>query len=319
MPRYGDVICSEIRLTEPGDVPNQVQVLRVGSFQHPKYGEFEITRAILAEMKLNADNRVRGIDIAFDYFHLSDESASGWPKLFELKEGGTELWATVDWTPRARKMLAEREVRYFSPDFAFEWTDPESGKKYYNVLFGGGLTNRPFVKEMAAIVADETERETMTEKEILELKAQNMKLAEEAKQYGEDKAKLQEMDAAKAKEVETLKAQIAELQAKLKALEGAAANAEAAKQLAEKETAFTVLLSEGKACAAQKEAFLKGDMAGFIANASKVNLNPAGSGANAGGDADKDAKIIKLAEEIEKRKPGISRGDALSQAIKESK
>ena len=137
----------------PTAVSPDVQILRVGSFKHPKYGEFEITPTILLEMKKNFDDKIRGIDIGFDYFHESDKEASGWPTELYLLNEDTELWAKVDWTPKAQRMLYERELRYFSPDFAFKWTDPESGQEFNNVLFGGGLTNRPFVKDMAAIAA----------------------------------------------------------------------------------------------------------------------------------------------------------------------
>ena len=146
---------SPVTLGEKNTVPDRVQVLRVGKFQHPSYGKFEITQQTLSEMKSNFDKRVRGIDVSFDYYHASDEDASAWVKELVLEENGTQLWAIVDWTPKAEQKLAERELRYFSPDFSFSWKDPESGVVHKNVLFGGGLTNRPFVKEMMAIVADE--------------------------------------------------------------------------------------------------------------------------------------------------------------------
>lgn len=163
----------------PGSVNPPVQVLRVGKFNHPKYGEFEITTLTLQEMLANFNARVRGVDVAFDYFHDSDKEASGWPTELYLMHEGTELWAKVDWTPAAQKKLGEREIRYFSPDFAFKWTDPETGTSFNNVLFGGGLTNRPFVKDMAAIVAHEPKgKKKMDEKDKLLLE-KVLKLAED--------------------------------------------------------------------------------------------------------------------------------------------
>src|SRR6267378_2033908 len=76
----------------PGSQNPDVQVLRVGKFNHPKYGEFEITTATLAEMKKNFDSNVRGVDVAFDYFHDSDKEASGWPSELYISENGNELW-----------------------------------------------------------------------------------------------------------------------------------------------------------------------------------------------------------------------------------
>jgi hypothetical protein len=327
----GTSIYSPIKLGENQFVPKDVQVLRVGSFKHPKYGEFEITRPLLAEMKANFENKVRGIDVAFDYFHESDKEASAWVNSLELREDGDELWASVNWTPKAEKKLAERELRYFSPDFAFQWTDPESGTSFNNVLFGGGLTNRPFVKEMKAIVANEKQGENMTEleklqKQLEESKAQNVKLSEDKVAMEKKMADMVPKADAPPDKVAELEKQIAALQAELAKAKGESEaalaeknKAEAAKVLAEKEGAFNVLLSEGKACAAQKDAFMKNDMTEFVKLAQPVNLKASGSSESVElGEADAK-EIIKLAEEMQKTDVKLSRGDAISKAKKQLK
>ena len=325
-------VFASLNLSEGHQVPNEVQVLRVGKFKHPQYGAFEITSQVLAEMKANFDKRVRGIDISFDYYHESNEDASGWVKSLELRENGAELWAKVDWTPKAAQKLAERELRYFSPDFAFKWEDPENGNSFNNVLFGGGLTNRPFVKEMQAIVADEnkTGEKNMTELEkaqaALKLaEAQNLKLSEE-KMAMEKKMEDMIPKADGMSKVQELEAKIAELQAELAKAKQSEESmlaekkaAEAAKLCAEKENEFNVLLSEGKACAAQKDAFVKGDMAAFIKLAQPLNLKPSGSSVSEDPNADDTKAILKLAEEKQKVNPKLSRGDAISIAKKELK
>lgn len=334
------LISSEIKLSEKSELQNgdnpPVQVLRVGKFNHPKYGDFEITPTILAEMKRNFDAKIRGIDIAFDYFHKSDELASGWPVELLLTENNTELWAKMDWTPTARRMLTEREVRYFSPDFAFQWKDPESGVVYKNVLFGGGLTNRPFVKEMSAIVADEKETEmdlATLAKRVEDLEAKNLKLAEDVKaadkKLGEyaDKADAdaaaEEADDAAEDSVPALKAKLAEMgkqHGELKAahekLMAEMAESKKAKQLAEKNDAFRVLLSEGKAVPAQKEAYLAGDMPNFIKLAAKVNLDGVGHVDSSGNEVNDD-RVLKLAEERVKAKTSPDLGTAISAVRKE--
>lgn len=317
-----------IKLGENGDVPNRVQILRTGSFNHPRYGRFEVTNQTLAEMKKNFDDKVRGIDVAFDYFHESDKEASAWVEDLILEEDGSELWAQVKWTPKASKMLAEKELRYFSPDFAFKWQDPESGATYRNVLFGGGLTNRPFVKEMQAIVADENQTgvKDMTELEkaqarVKELEAQNVKLSEDKsameKKMGEMPApsKVDELE----KQIAALQAELAKAKQDQEAMLAEKKKAEEAKVLAEKESAFNILLSEGKAVAAQKESYMKGDMNEFIKLAQPTNMK--GSGSTEGGNeiTDKDKKVLKLAEEKMKADPKLNKGDAISQALKEIK
>ncbi len=324
-------IFAAIKLSE-GKVPNEVQVLRVGSFKHPQYGAFEITSQILAEMKVNYEKRVRGIDISFDYYHESGEDASAWVTELQLRENNSELWAVVEWTPKAQQKLSERELRYFSPDFGFQWTDPETGNVFNNVLFGGGLTNRPFVKEMQAIVADETQIERGHMKTELEKAQEALKLAEaKILKLSEDNAdaakKLAAIPPAPAgddvaalkKTIEDLKAQLEKAQADNGAMMAEKAKAVEAQKLAEKTSEFNVLLTEGKACAAQKDAFLKGDMTEFIKLAEKPNLKPAGSSTSDDGHTDDVKAILKLAEEKQKASPGMSRGEAISIAKKELK
>ncbi len=388
---------STIQLAEDKKVPNKVQVLRVGKFNHPKYGYFEITTKTLSEMKANHDANIRGLDMAFDYFHKSDEDAAAWVKSLELSEDGQALFAVVDWTPTAEKKLAEREIRYFSPDFAFKWTDPERGTIHNNVLFGGGLTNRPFVKEMEAIVASEElelggpgsgpqggggggrtaarqerlaksrssqnkfNKKSSAIKKGIASKSANVNRSNMIKDLKASKA------AAKLDEsqnggflVDEKDKKIAELEAQLAALQGGGGEddgmqaddsqaqmaqlsdankklsdenamlkaekqkadeakelAEKAKVLAEKETSFNVLLSEGKACAAQKDAFLKDDMTAFIKLAQPVNLTGTGSSENSGDGEDVLKATLKLAEEKRKLDPKLDQGQAISLARKE--
>lgn len=322
-------IKNSLKLSSGNELPTQVQFLRTGSFNHPRYGAFTITSTTLQEMKMNFDNKVRGIDMSLDYYHNSDQEASGWVTGLELKENDTELWGEVKWTPKAAQMLSDREIRYFSPDFAFNWVDPETKSSYNNVLFGGGLTNRPFIKEMQAIVAHEktgdiimTELEKLQAK-VKELEGQNLKLSE-----AQVAAQAQLAAAPAPSKVSELEAKIAELQKELeaeKAKSGVAladkVKAEEAAKLAEKTNDFNILLSEGKACAAQKDAFIKGDMSAFAKLAQPVNLKANGSGAS--GDQNAGAvtheQVIKLAEEKQKANPKLQRGDAISIARKELK
>lgn len=334
---------SPIKLNEGGqskESPN-VQVLRVGAFNHPKYGEFEITRQTLAEMKANFDARVRGVDIAFDYFHESDKEASGWPTELFLSDDKCELWAVMDWTPKAKRMLAERELRYFSPDFAFQWEDPETGVVYNNVLFGGGLTNRPFVKDMSPIVASEIKGENEMElKEIVEkmkklsedqgsLKDSHDKLKKENEDMKKKLAEYEEKnkpdpdgddngDDGDDQSVEGLKKQLVEMGAKLKKAEADKESMMSEKKMAEKNAAFTLMLSEGKACVAQKEAYLKGDMDEFVKLAEKLNTDGKGSSANGGTEtSDREDRVLKLAEEKVKKDPKLNMVDAITMAHKE--
>ena len=135
-----------------------------GDFKHPEYGALHFTRRRLMEIKRQFDDRIRHIDIALDA-NPDQDKATGWLERLELREGGnapsadagtdTEvlppgLWGLVRWTPLGMSYLKDQIYRYFSPEFG-PWTDPETGHQYKDVLLGGALTNRPFLKSMGAV------------------------------------------------------------------------------------------------------------------------------------------------------------------------
>lgn len=316
---------SELQLSEVGGVPSEVQYLRVGKFSHPKYGNFEITAKMLAELKSNFDSKVRRVDPAIDYFHENDKIAAGWPKAMELREDGNALFfSQIEWTPRARQMIVDKELRYFSPDFAMQWTDPESGALFSNVVFGGGLTNRPFVKDMLPITRlgeglEET-NETDKEKSKMDDKA---KIAELEKQVADLKAQLEKANGGGKSEMEmsAMKAENEKLGKEVKMLSEKVEAATKAEALAKKETAFNVMLSEGKACAAQKEAFIAGDVEKFASLAQPINLSE--KGGQGGGKEDKPGetyhdKVMKLAEDKRNADKSLTVGKAISLVLSEN-
>lgn len=433
-------------LSDAGEVPTELQYARTGKFNHPEYGVFEITAPMLSEMASNFSKNILQVDPAFDYFHENAKVAAGWPRAFELRENGTQLWATnIEWTPQGQERVASKELRYFSPEFKFVWTHPETGQKFSNVIFGGGLTNRPFIRGMEPLISL-SEVETMLLADGAQLKKD---LQARSKHYGieitadahltppagspenpddyadpvnfkypigdkahaanaharfkqaasvykskgskakvferivrkelalgvkpsfnpndaldamlpEDlKSKLdstkklsdipggntymdpkdqkiaeleKELAALKAKmaseasaegdqgaQLAQMKADNAKMCSEVKALQDKVDASEKAVKLAEKESKFTVLLSEGKACVAQKEAFMAGDMEKFVALSQPMNLNPKGNGGEASGTTDREERIIKLAEEKVKANPKLDYGVAMSQANKEIK
>jgi phage I-like protein len=236
----------------------QVQVLRVGAWEHPWYGTMIITPNTLADMIKNFKDNVKRQDLPIDYFHESDKEAAGWVKDLTLSDNGQELWASVQITPKCAQMLADKEIRYFSADFYFDWTDPETGVSYKNVLNGGGFVNRPFVKDMQPITE-------LSEGENMDIVEAKKLLAEKDAKISEHEATVKKLsDESKAKDVEiaTLKAEKAE--------------AAKAKELADKEAKFADLCAKGKACAAQKEAYMSGDMVKFAELSQPVNVVTAG-------------------------------------------
>jgi phage I-like protein len=315
----------EIKLNESaGDkaqAPEWIQVIRCGAFSDPRYGTFQITPETLRSMKANFDSKIRGVDLAMDYAHESQSVAAGWFSEVELRSDDRELWAKIKWTPNGSRVLADREFRYVSADFSFNYVDNETGKEHGPTLFGAGLTNRPVIKGMDPAV-ELTENKGANEmKTVEQLQAEVLKLSEDLT-AAQEQAKASEAAVA---ETETLKAQVAELTKQNEELKASAAKAEEAKVLAERKSTFDKLLSEGKAVEAQRDAFMKQDMMKFAELSKPVKLSESGSDAGKGeaapaaANADEAAaKILELAEAMVKAKKAASLGAAITVVLSEN-
>lgn len=153
--RYVDQIFSLSFEEANVKMPPKVQLLRTGKWKHPKYGEVEITKNTLQNLKRNFDEKVRGIDIAVDTEHKPEEGSKGWIKELFIEDDGNELWGFVEWTSLGEDLVKDKIYRYFSAEYVPTYTDPESGKTYTDVLMGAALTNRPFIKAMEPTMLSE--------------------------------------------------------------------------------------------------------------------------------------------------------------------
>jgi hypothetical protein len=127
-----------------------IQALPLGTYEHPEYGTIEITPEKVAQFAQNVSDKVRGQDLDIDYDHKQrDGVAAGWVTAADARTDG--LYLNVKWTDKARQHLTAKEYRYFSPEFTDEWTHPATKATHKNVLFGGALTNRPFLKGILPI------------------------------------------------------------------------------------------------------------------------------------------------------------------------
>lgn len=139
-----------------------VHAAPIGKYKHPLYGKIDFTLERIQRFAQNVMANVRGIDLAIDYSHKSSDKAAGWVKKAETRSDG--LWLLVEWTEAAADAIRNKEFRYFSPEFVAKYTDAKTGTKYSDVLLGGGLTNRPFLKDLVPVnlseVIDEVEDTT---------------------------------------------------------------------------------------------------------------------------------------------------------------
>ena len=156
-------ICREIDAPHEGqgqvDITEKTIDNMIGHFKKGVRGLFE------NDLSGNPDFTKPILDI--DYDHKEDPAkgnkAAGWIKdlkkeYVQLKDGRkvASLWAKPGhWSSDAQAAIQNKEYKFTSVEYD-DWTDPETNKTYKDVLFGTALTNRPFVKEQAAVTLSET-------------------------------------------------------------------------------------------------------------------------------------------------------------------
>jgi len=139
-----------------GDHPQSwVHALPGGTYKHPVYGEMVFDEPKVTNLAASVTNKTRGIEPDIDYDHKQDKAmgnqAAGWVKQADVRPSsdGTkkDLYLLVEWTPTGAQKIRNKEYRYFSSEFADEWEDA-TGTKHKDVLLGGGVTNRPYMKNL---------------------------------------------------------------------------------------------------------------------------------------------------------------------------
>lgn len=175
---------SGLQLSEETEaVTKWVHALPIGNYQHPVYGKITVTPDRAKRFADSVKTKVRGIDPSINYDHNNQGDASGWVKDAEARNDG--LWLFVEWTKTAVQKIKEKAYKYFSTEFHDEWEDAQ-GNKHTDVIVGGALTNRPFIKDLVPVNLSEATVETafdlvsaITGKDADSLKGGNMPLSEE--------------------------------------------------------------------------------------------------------------------------------------------
>lgn len=128
-----------------------IQLMPLGSYSHPLFGDLNITPEKVKNIVRNFELNVRETDLDIDYDHkATDGRAAGWIR--EVQDRGSSgLWGLIEWTAPAFRALRDKEYKYFSPEYTDEWEHPKTGVVHKDVLFGGAITNRPFLKDILPI------------------------------------------------------------------------------------------------------------------------------------------------------------------------
>jgi phage I-like protein len=175
---YGYIVdLSTVELAESGTT-GWIQAAPLGTWDHPVYGKLTFTEEKVQRFADNVKSNVRGQDLDIDYDHKAHTGeAAGWVRDAEARPG-SGLWLLVDWTKDAFSKIKSGAYKYFSPEFVDSWENPKTGTKHQDVLFGGGITNRPFLKgilpmNLSELTGDDThqQKEDGMDREFLELLA----------------------------------------------------------------------------------------------------------------------------------------------------
>lgn len=128
------------------DIPNEVKILPLGNV-HSQKGDFTVDdesfHLILEQFQ------GRNLDLVIDYEHqtLKDVQApaGGWIK--ELFKTNDAIMAKVEWTPKAKEYLMNKEYKYLSPVVLCRKSDGKAVS-----LHSVALTNTPAIDGMFSIV-----------------------------------------------------------------------------------------------------------------------------------------------------------------------
>lgn len=149
--------------TGEGAATTWIQVLRVGKFWSPRYKDFSVTKSTLSTMVENFQTITpkAPTELPLDYNHgtsrpdtVEQGKAAGWIKDVELRADGKELWAQVELTPEAADLVRNKEYRYVSATFDFDYVHTQDGNRKKSIgptLMAAALTNTPFVEGMAPV------------------------------------------------------------------------------------------------------------------------------------------------------------------------
>lgn len=136
-----------------GKKSSWIHALPLGEYTHPVFGKLNITPQKVKNFADSVKNKVRQVDPSINYTHQGDGEAAGWVKDAETRDTG--LWVFVEWTTAAAQKIKEKAFRYFSAEYHDSWVDA-TGNAHSDVLFGGALTNRPFMKNLLPVNLSES-------------------------------------------------------------------------------------------------------------------------------------------------------------------
>ncbi|MEU2203578.1 phage protease [Microbacterium oleivorans] len=288
-----------LKASADGSLPTEIEIARVGYWDTPYHGTFELTHSDfdMAVLQFQAGKyRVNGTEpLPGTLDHNGGESPAAF-RITNIYRDGDSLMATVEWTELGKEKLTRDEYRYISFEYctrANPMPNPENvNEMFVNVVTGATLTNDPLFKKLKPVLAsarsgrdnDKDEGEHMDLSEIRAKKAEE--LTDEEKAFlNEHKAELTDDErtafgiAADEGETEEQKAQ-------------REAEEQAAKEAAEKEAADKAAAEEAKKLEASTKGMTATQKAEFVKL--KASVQALEADAQAGREAKRELERTKL-------------------------
>ena len=127
-------------------VPKVIKLIPMGHVVSTK-GEFDVDDGSVRDIMQYFKNRKLELVIDYEHQTLQDVQApaAGWIK--EIYQDGDAIVGKVEWTPKAREYIANKEYRYLSPVVLVRKSDNKAV-----VLHSAALTNTPAINGMFPIV-----------------------------------------------------------------------------------------------------------------------------------------------------------------------
>ncbi len=163
-----------------------LQAFPLGNYKHPRHGKIHVDEARVQHYTEQVNTGIRGQDLDINYDHTVGKAA-GWIEK-AANRGKDGLWLLVNLTEAAAKSVKSREYRYFSPEFVNLWEHPLSKIVFNDVLLGGALTNRPFLKGIQPLTL--SEEGSSMDRELLEKLAKKLGITFTDKTSDDDLLKL---------------------------------------------------------------------------------------------------------------------------------
>ena len=179
---------------DAGKPQSWVTITRTGTYHHPKYGQFEISRNTLSEMVRNYQANTYGQDIAIDVAHMPENGSAGFVKDLRIENG--KLRALVEWTPFGVDAIEDRGYRYLSADYTENYVDNEHQAAHGPLLFGAGLVTRPHIKHLDRVTLAEFDTDDSRPTIITDQMVRKIETEERAMKFAQLLRKLKEQLAA---------------------------------------------------------------------------------------------------------------------------